>query len=232
MSIKVMTGVWQYSSLKGTERLTLLALADCASDEGVCWPSLSTIARKVNCSVPRLCKIITGIERKGELKRQRSTGGWNKRSNYKITVAENTVTGNSVAGNSIAECNSILSPATDALNRNRTVNISARTKRTRHITPPDPRTNTLIASFRDKYLSTVGKPYPTNHGKDQARLKALLVSGSDLGAIEAAMDFYFASDFYSRYGFDVGKFCNAFASIISAGAKKAHDYDAGAYPEP
>jgi hypothetical protein len=28
------------------EKLVLLALADCANDEGRCWPSASTLARK------------------------------------------------------------------------------------------------------------------------------------------------------------------------------------------
>jgi hypothetical protein len=87
-------------------------------------------------------------------------------------------------------------------------------------TPPDPRTTTLIAAFREKYLSLVGNPYPTKDGKDQALLKRLLAAGYDVSAVQAAMDQYFASDFYSRHGFDVGKFTNAFAAIISAGAKK------------
>jgi hypothetical protein len=39
-----MSRVWQYSALKGTERLALVALADCANDEGECFPSLSTVA--------------------------------------------------------------------------------------------------------------------------------------------------------------------------------------------
>ena len=47
MSIKVMTWTWDNTSVGGTELLVMLALADCANDEGGhCWPSISTLARK------------------------------------------------------------------------------------------------------------------------------------------------------------------------------------------
>lgn len=45
-----MTDVWKNSPYSGTQRLIHLALADSASDEGHCWPSKETIARKAACS--------------------------------------------------------------------------------------------------------------------------------------------------------------------------------------
>lgn len=41
-----MSRVWDYSQAKGTPLLVLLSLADFADDEGECWPSISTIAKK------------------------------------------------------------------------------------------------------------------------------------------------------------------------------------------
>ncbi len=41
MSIKIMTAVWNLD-LPDSEKLALLALADCANDEGLCWPSMAT----------------------------------------------------------------------------------------------------------------------------------------------------------------------------------------------
>ncbi len=42
-----MTWVWEQSPVGGNERLTLLAIADNASDDGTnAWPSLATLARK------------------------------------------------------------------------------------------------------------------------------------------------------------------------------------------
>jgi hypothetical protein len=39
MSIKVMSQVWEHSTRKGTRLLLLLALADFANDEGICYPA-------------------------------------------------------------------------------------------------------------------------------------------------------------------------------------------------
>lgn len=46
MSVQATTAVWFGSSAKGTRKLVLLAIADCANDEGWAWPSAATLARK------------------------------------------------------------------------------------------------------------------------------------------------------------------------------------------
>lgn len=51
MSISIMTKVFKESKTKGSARLVLLSLADNASDEGYCWPEISTIARRANVTV-------------------------------------------------------------------------------------------------------------------------------------------------------------------------------------
>lgn len=52
MSIALMTRVWSRSEPReAADRLMLLALADNANDQGVCWPSIPTLARK--CAVTR-----------------------------------------------------------------------------------------------------------------------------------------------------------------------------------
>ena len=50
MSIKLMTKVWEDANVDGNKLLLLLALADMASDEGYCWPSYKTLAKKVRLS--------------------------------------------------------------------------------------------------------------------------------------------------------------------------------------
>lgn len=45
-----MTAVWETTIGPATKRLVLLALADSANDEGVCWPKVDTLARKAGCS--------------------------------------------------------------------------------------------------------------------------------------------------------------------------------------
>jgi DNA-binding MarR family transcriptional regulator len=41
-----MSTVWSSAKVEGSELLVLLALADFADDEGTCWPSIETLARK------------------------------------------------------------------------------------------------------------------------------------------------------------------------------------------
>ena len=59
MSIKIMAQVWERGPTDRGELLVLLALADFADDNGRCWPSVATIARKARMeprSVQRICK--------------------------------------------------------------------------------------------------------------------------------------------------------------------------------
>lgn len=74
MSVRVMTAVWDID-LPDSEKIVLLALADCANDEGWCWPSMATLARKcsktdrtVQASIKRLveCGHLTRIEVPGK----------------------------------------------------------------------------------------------------------------------------------------------------------------------
>lgn len=53
-----MTAVWDYSRASGTPLLVLLKLADWADDDGECWPSISTIAKKCRLKDERHVKRI------------------------------------------------------------------------------------------------------------------------------------------------------------------------------
>lgn len=51
MSVRVMTWVWDHSRSKKTDRLVLLAIADCCSDDGSnAYPSMSELVRKTGLS--------------------------------------------------------------------------------------------------------------------------------------------------------------------------------------
>ena len=84
-----MARVWESSSACGGGLLALLAIADFAHDNGVAWPSLNVLAAKARLSVRQLCTVLDELEKAGELKRERSTGGRNQRSRYVVTVSEN-----------------------------------------------------------------------------------------------------------------------------------------------
>jgi Helix-turn-helix domain/DnaA N-terminal domain len=73
MSIKIMTAVWELT-LPDSEKLALLALADCANDEGWCWPSMATLSRKCSKSDRTLQKAIASLVEKGHLSRDERPG--------------------------------------------------------------------------------------------------------------------------------------------------------------
>lgn len=51
-----MSAVWDYPCESSTQKLVLLALADNANDEGVCWPALNTIAKKCDLDKSNVCR--------------------------------------------------------------------------------------------------------------------------------------------------------------------------------
>jgi hypothetical protein len=69
----MMSLVWELT-LPDSEKLVLLALADCADDEGVCWPSISTLARKCTKSERTVQCCIRSLEQRGHLGRKEIAG--------------------------------------------------------------------------------------------------------------------------------------------------------------
>jgi hypothetical protein len=68
MSIRVMAQVWGDSQQSGGKLLVLLALADYANDEGVCWPSIESLAAKARLSERQTQRVIRELESSGEVK--------------------------------------------------------------------------------------------------------------------------------------------------------------------
>lgn len=67
MSIRVMTEVWEHSTLKGTPLLIMLALADYCNDERYCWPGVETLAHKARISTRQTQRILKAMVEQGYL---------------------------------------------------------------------------------------------------------------------------------------------------------------------
>jgi hypothetical protein len=68
MSIKVMSEVWDDKTINSrAELLVMLTLADHARDDGICWPSIDTIASKARATSRGIYKIISRLERLGKI---------------------------------------------------------------------------------------------------------------------------------------------------------------------
>lgn len=68
MSIKHMTDVWENRKhLSGSRLLLMLAIADHANDEGVCWPSIPTLAARIRASERQTMRLIKDLAECGDI---------------------------------------------------------------------------------------------------------------------------------------------------------------------
>lgn len=72
-----MAQVWDDAPYEGAQLLVLLALADHANDQGKCWPSIQTIARKARCKERWTQTTITQFIRDGWVVREERPGTTN-----------------------------------------------------------------------------------------------------------------------------------------------------------
>jgi hypothetical protein len=80
VSVRMMTLVWELD-LPDSEKLVLLALADCANDEGHCWPGMTTLKKKCSKSDRTVQLAIKMLCAKGHLTRREILG---KGCNYTV----------------------------------------------------------------------------------------------------------------------------------------------------
>jgi len=65
MSIRVMATVWKTYPGGGSRLLALLALADWSDDDGVCYPSMAAIARRMRLSISQTRRAVHGLIKDG-----------------------------------------------------------------------------------------------------------------------------------------------------------------------
>lgn len=90
MSVTAMAWAWKRPGLTSTEVLVLLALADHADDEGLCWPGQRGVAEKARMARPTVNVIIRRLQDKGALTViQRTDRDGRKLANrYRLAIAE------------------------------------------------------------------------------------------------------------------------------------------------
>lgn len=68
MSVKILSEVFEKSQTVGNARLVLIALADCSSEDGACWPSLKKLKKMSNTSEETVRKYLHAFEAIGLIK--------------------------------------------------------------------------------------------------------------------------------------------------------------------
>jgi len=71
MSISIMSQVWKLQDLDGSSLLLMLAIADMANDDGVCWPGIKHLASKVRLKERQTINLINELIERGYLERKR-----------------------------------------------------------------------------------------------------------------------------------------------------------------
>lgn len=80
MSVRVMTAAWAVE-LPAGDKLVLLALADCANDEGQCWPGLATLSQKTGRCRRSLQESLRALDQAKHISRVENPG---KGMNYTV----------------------------------------------------------------------------------------------------------------------------------------------------
>ena len=71
MSVVYLKPAWQAQGLSPPEKLVLLKLADQASDDGLCWPSIETIRKHTALGKGTIFRVLTRLEERGLIERLR-----------------------------------------------------------------------------------------------------------------------------------------------------------------
>jgi hypothetical protein len=71
MSLRALTWAWEQELTNPSEKLVLLAIADHANDDGMCWPSMSHVAERCLLSTRQIQRITEQLVHYGLVTRER-----------------------------------------------------------------------------------------------------------------------------------------------------------------
>lgn len=74
MSVEIMAQAWRVPCPSPATKLVLVALADNANDQGVCWPSVPHVARKCGLNERSVQRAIAALASDGHVTAERRTG--------------------------------------------------------------------------------------------------------------------------------------------------------------
>ncbi len=81
-----MNRIWKDKTSAGSQRLVLLALADRADEDGICWPGVDWIAAQANITSRQIRTILRCLESSGDLITIGQKGGRHRTNLYIITT--------------------------------------------------------------------------------------------------------------------------------------------------
>jgi hypothetical protein len=174
-----MTKVWDSEFGSHTQKLVLLALADNASDEGLCWPSVKTIARKCELTEQGVRDQITIFVGAGLIHVEIGGGRRSNRYQFNLNLLDELSTGQPGLGvNGVGGCPQRgLGQGSTALGAG--VNPVGRNHKGTKIEPSE---KPSLAGFEEFW-----KSYPSKVGKGAAETSWKKTAGVPLPDILAAV---------------------------------------------
>ncbi len=86
MSLVAMNRIWDRSTQTGTPLVILLALADRADEDGICWPGVDWIAQRARLQPRQARNVLRALEESGEIRTINRKGGRYRTNLYIITA--------------------------------------------------------------------------------------------------------------------------------------------------
>ena len=87
-----MSAVWESGEVSGATLLVLLALADYANDNGICWPGVPALAKKARVSERYVRELLGDLEDGGYITRELNAGPSGVNT-YKVLVGDAILAG-------------------------------------------------------------------------------------------------------------------------------------------
>lgn len=173
MSIAVMSWVWSNSKTKGSARLVLLALADNANDDGVCWPSIATVAKKANLERRYVIDILKQLENDGEIKvERRRNGKLNKSNVYMVVMPASLPSVPGITTPSEAGDTRVVMPASPEPSMNQHLEPSKKHKSSKETTPAE-----ILTPVVQALATVTNTDINLNYPRLAKEAKALVVAG-------------------------------------------------------
>ena len=190
MSIRLMAQVWEDTRVETqAELLVLLALADHARDDGLCWPSMRTIAKKARIEERSTQRIVRRLIEKGLIEVVSKGGcieGHNTPNHYRVMVGESKGSPGPTLSHpgmtvSQGEGGDRRSPRGDAAD----VDGVTHCHPNHHKEPPKKRITTTTHAQSEKKLSQANEPTESSSSR-RDNLAAFLVKEADSSCNESA----------------------------------------------
>ena len=92
MGLSVTKRVWEHSQQRGSGLLLMLALANHANRDSVCWPKIRVLAEEIRLTARQTKDLLAKLEAAGEIEIRRNTSGEKYASNYLVKVGSDCIT--------------------------------------------------------------------------------------------------------------------------------------------